>query len=237
MRWFFLFLGLAFVTQIWLCVRVGKSSVPLAIVTLLIGFPGALYSLFTNHGDDDTTVTVPFVVNVAFMALLFGSIWYVVLPALDAQEAQFRDPAVEAVFTAAKETPIFPVAPPASAAPPSAADPVDAFAAALRSAGLRHHVSRAVAGDRPAGTVEAANFSVTALALPGQRESSGAELPVTLYQCATASDCRRLAAVLLQQDRNDAARLVPNGLLLLSVPVAQDGDLTPAAVTSAFRKL
>jgi hypothetical protein len=38
-----LLLGLAFGTQIWLCFRVGRSSVALAVATFFIGFPAALY--------------------------------------------------------------------------------------------------------------------------------------------------------------------------------------------------
>jgi hypothetical protein len=38
-----LLLGLAFGTQIWLCFRVGRSSVALAVATFFIGFPAALH--------------------------------------------------------------------------------------------------------------------------------------------------------------------------------------------------
>ncbi len=75
MGWLFLWLGLAFGTQIWLCFRVGRSNVALAIVTFFIGFPGALYTFFKHRDNADTSVTVPFAANVVFSLLFFASVF------------------------------------------------------------------------------------------------------------------------------------------------------------------
>lgn len=257
MGWLFLWLGLAFGTQIWLCFRVGRSNVALAIVTFFIGFPGALYSLFKNRGDAETSVTVPFVANVVFSVLFFVSFWQVLLPRLDALNDEFEPPVVAAGSLAERP----PVPAPAEAAasvaasaasaasgaePAAPADAVDTFSAALHGGGLNHTVTRLPASaNLPAGVTDAALFSVlpmTSGANPAASAASAAsanELSATLFKCESATACRNLAGAYMQQTGDAKRRVLQNGLLLLALPAmaASDGDLTPAAVASVFRKL
>lgn len=258
MGWLFLWLGLAFGTQIWLCFRVGRSNVALAIVTFFIGFPGALYSLFKNRGDADTSVTVPFVANVVFSVLFFVSVWQVLLPRLDALNDEFEPPPVVAAAPLA-ERPLAPApaellasaaasaAPAASGAEAAApADAVDSFSAALREGGLNHTVTRlADSASLPAGVTDAALFSVLPMssgANPAASAASAAsanELSATLFKCESATACRNLAGAYMQQTGDEKRRVLQNGLLLLSLPsaAASEADLTPTAVASVFRKL
>jgi hypothetical protein len=261
---FFLALGLALVSQIWLSIRVGRSNTALAVVTLVIGFPGALYTFLRHRGNDELSVTRPFVANLVFSLLLLASIWLIVFPLLDAQSAEFeKSLAVAApagMAASAGEHAAAPVRPAsaaqsasavvaaaASAAEPAASAPtvdsVEAFSVALRSVGVNHTVTRmaaAASAALPSGVTSAALFSVTGMS-PASSASSpaGNELSATLFSCESLSACRSLAGAQMQQGGPDKRRVLQNGLLLLSMPpvVASDADLTPAAVVSAFRKL
>ncbi len=263
MGWLVLWLGLAFGTQIWLCFRVGRSSVALAIVTFFIGFPGALYTFFTHRDDPQTSVTVPFVANVVFSLLFFVSVWQVLLPRLDALDDEFDQSVVAS--TPMVERPLASAAPASAELSASAAslaasvasgaqtapppDAVDAFSAALREGGLNHTVTRLPASaSLPAGVTGAALFSVTPMGSGAVAAASAAsaasapaanELSATLFKCESAHACRNLAGAYLQQTGDEKRRVLQNGLLLLSLPPssAGDADLTPAAVASVFRKL
>lgn len=255
MGWMFLWLGLAFGTQIWLCFRVGRSSVALAIATFFIGFPAALFTLFKHHGDEETTVTVPFIANVVFSVLFFVSAWQTLLPLLEAQEMQFEEsvaaaaPSAHKIASATQVPTAAPTAAPASAAEPAsspaAVDPIDGFSAALRAAGLEHSVTRmAASASMPTGVAGAALFAVAPMGSASAAASAASapgssELSITLFQCESAAACRNLAGASLQQGGAEKRRVLQNGLLMLSMPAASaDGsDLTPAAVASAFRKL
>jgi len=256
---FFLALGLALVSQIWLSIRVGRSNTALAILTFFIGFPGALYTFLRHRGDEETSVTKPFVANLVFTLLFVASIWLVVMPLLDAQSAEFAKSL--GVPVSAGERPAAPAIP-ASAAPSASAaltavavtepaasapsaDPIEAFSVALRAAGVNHTVTRmaaAASAPLPAGVTSAASFSVTGMG-PGTAAAAsspaGNELSATLFNCESLSACRGLAGAQMQQAGPAKRRVLQNGLLLLSMPpaVASDADLTPAAVASAFRKL
>jgi hypothetical protein len=263
MKWVLVSLALAFITQIWLCLRVGRSSVALALFTFFLGPIGAVYTLFKHRGDSETSVTVPFVANLVFIALFLVTAWQVVLPALEADAREFDRvadvlPAGTAPATKPEAATLVASAPVAGgastasavmamaseAASSAASDPVEAFSQALRSGGLQHTVTRLPASTPlPAGVAEAVLFAVSPL---GQAPSAsaasapgGAELAVTLFKCESAPACRNLAGVHLQQAGPDKRRVLQNGLLLLSTPPASanDNDLTPTAVTSAFRKL
>jgi hypothetical protein len=260
---FFLALGLALVSQIWLSIRVGRSNTPLAIVTFFIGFPGALYTFLRHRGDDELSVTRPFVANLVFSLLFLASIWLIVIPLLDAQSAEFEkslavaapagvaasvaEYAAAAVRPASAAQSASAVVAAASAAEPAASAPtvdsIEAFSAALRSAGVNHTVTRmaaAASAALPAGVTNAALFSVTGMGVASAASSpAGNELSATLFSCESLSACRSLAGAQMQQGGPDKRRVLQNGLLLLSMPpvVASDADLTPAAVVSAFRKL
>ncbi|MBC7954578.1 MAG: hypothetical protein H7Y33_01740 [Cytophagales bacterium] len=246
---------MAFGTQIWLCIRVGRSSVALAIVTFFIGFPGAVYTLFTRRGDKESTVTVPFVFNLVFTVLFFMSVWQTLLPRLEAMDTGLDEPVVASapatqpvlraspVVSAAAEPPTASSVQPAPAAP--APDAIDAYAAALRAAGLNHTVTRMAASTSlPAGVTDAALFSVTLMSAAASTASAasaaaGSELSATLFKCETAAACRNLAGAYMQQTGPEKRRVLQNGLLMLLMPQAarDDPDLTPAAVASTFRKL
>ena len=256
---FFLALGLALVSQIWLSIRVGRSNTALAILTFFIGFPGALYTFLRHRGDEETSVTKPFVANLVFTLLFVASIWLVVMPLLDAQSAEFAKSL--GVPVSAGERPAAPAIP-ASAAPSASAaltavavtepaasapsaDPIEAFSVALRAAGVNHTVTRmasAASAPLPAGVTSAASFSVTGMgpgAAVAASSPAGNELSATLFNCESLNACRGLAGAQMQQAGPAKRRVLQNGLLLLSMPpaVASDADLTPAAVASAFRKL
>ena len=254
---FFLSLGLALVSQIWLSIRVGRSNTTLAIITFFIGFPGALYTFLRHRGDEETSVTRPFVANLVFSLLFVASIWLILMPLLDAQSAEFEKSLV--VAAPAGERPAAPVMMPASAAQPASAalagasaaepaasapavDPIEAFSAALRAVGVNHTVTRmaaAASAPLPAGVTNAALFSVASLGSSAASAPASNELSTTLFSCESLSACRSLAGAQMQQSGPDKRRVLQNGLLLLSMPpvVASDADLTPAAVASAFRKL
>lgn len=252
---FFLWLVLAFGTQIWLCFRVARSSVALAIVTFFIGSIGSLYTLFKHRGDPETSVTVPFVANLVFSVLFFVTLWQVVLPKLDAIEDELEAP------VAAATTPIADRASPpllaasaasafasasASEAPASAAsgvapvDAADVFSTALRDGGLVHTVTRLPASTSlPPGVTGATLFSVQPMGSGAAPAAAAKELSATLFKCDSANACRNLAGAYMQQTGANKRRVLQNGLLMLSLPPsdANDADLTPTAVASVFRKL
>lgn len=262
MKWLLVCLALALGTHLWLCFRVGRSSIPLAIATFFIGPPAAVYTLFKQRGDDETSITVPFIANLVFSLLFFVAAWQVLVPMLEAQEAQELEamggpPAVTAaplapVPAASAGDTVAAVAPAASPpSAPSAPDAIEAFSQALRSAGLQHTVTRLPANTTlPPGVTDAALFAVVPLGHAPTAASaastagavSGAELPplsATLFNCDSATACRNLAGAHLQQEGPAKRRVLQNGLLLLSMPpvLPDDTDLTPAAVASTFRKL
>lgn len=256
---FFLWLGLAFATQIWLCIRVARSSIALAIVTFFIGSIGSLYTLFKHRGDPETSVTVPFVANLVFSVLFFVSLWQVVLPKLEEIEDEFEAPVAAAMapttdrassptlVPAVAATSASAAEAPASAASGAApADSVDVFSAALRDGGLVHTVTRLPASSSlPPGVTDATLFSVTPMgsaASPASAASAAVaanELSATLFKCESVNACRNLAGAYMQQTGASKRRVLQNGLLMLSLPPSEpnDADLTPAAVASVFRKL
>jgi hypothetical protein len=255
MGWVFLWLGLAFVTHIWLCFRVGRSSVPLAIATFFVGFPAALYTFFKQRGEPETSVTVPFLANIVFIGVFIVTAWQTVIPLLEAQEAQYaaapvattplavERPAVAASAALAASAAASPVEQASAPAAP-AENSIESFSAALRSGGLNHTVTRlAASAALPAGVTDAALFSVApmATAAPASAASApaGEELSATLFKCESVNACRNLAGLHMQQGGASKRRVLQNGLLMLSLPPASasDADLTPAAVASVFRKL
>jgi hypothetical protein len=257
MAWVFLWLGLAIASQIWLSIRVSRSSVALAVPTLIVGFPAAIYTLLKQRGDPATTVTAAFVANLVFSVLASVSAAQTLVPMLEAQQAAAFGLPVAAVPapTPALQSASAPQAPgsaeasaaaaeTAPAAPPT--DPVDGFSAALKAAGLNHTVTRmAAAAALPEGVVDAALFSVAPMGLAVSSVASaasaanGSETSATLFKCESASACRNLAGAYMQQSGPEKRRVLQNGLLILLMPpaAASDTDLTPTAVASVFRRL
>lgn len=248
MGWMFLWLGLAFATQIWLCLRVGRSSVPLAIATFFVGFPAAAYTLFKHRGDEASSVTVPFLANLVFSVLFFVSGWQFMWAAMQAQDAA-DEPVVatapageraQRLGAAASAAAAAPASEPAPAAAPP--DAVDMFSAALRAAGVNHTVTRLTASTPwPAGVTDAALITASPMAPGAASVPAGGELSVTLYKCESAAACRDVAVAYLQQSGPEKRRVLQNGLLLLLMPRASPGadeaDITPATVVSVFRRL
>lgn len=260
MKWVLLLLALAFATHIWLCLRVARSSVVLALFTFFLGPIGAVYTFFKHRGDDETSITVPFLANIVFTAAFFVMAWQVVVPALEADARELAlvagaTPAGAASAAKPADTasaPAVPAADGASAASAVAAaasagadDPIETFSQALRSGGLQHTLTRLPASTTlPAGVTEAVMFAVSPLgsapvASAASAAGGSSGLSITLFKCESAAACRNLAGVYLQQGGADKRRVLQNGLLLLSTPPADaaEGDLTPTAVASIFRKL
>ncbi len=243
MKWvLLLLLASMLATQVWLCIRVARSSGALAALTFFVGAPGALYTLIQHRDDPETSVTRPFVANVVSLALLAGVIVVFVLPALELQERE---------YARAHGLPLAsPAAAPASLPEPAgasealtAADAMTAFSQALDQDGLRHVVTRLPESVRlPAGVLEAAQYAVapleSAVAANDVAAPTTAGYSVTLYRCDNATTCRNLAGAQMQQG-DERRRVLQNGLLLLSTPLvaANETDLTPAAVARAFRRL
>lgn len=261
---FLLWLALGLVTQLWLCFRVARSSVPLAIATFLLGPLGALYTLFKHHGEEDTSVTTPFVANLVSCVLLVAVGWQQLmawaqgLPAepglMAAPEASEKD----AGFTPTSLTAANPgsAAAPASAqdaAPP--ADPIDVLAADLRRVGVRSTVQRLPATTHlPEGVVAGAQLAMSSM--PGAGEwmhaagsasaasapagnAGGAELSVLFLRCDATTTCRGVARAYMAQDPATRPRVLQNGTLLLliaNIGTADTGNLH-SVVASAFRHL
>jgi hypothetical protein len=253
MKWVVLLsLALAFVTQLWLCFRVARSSVPLAILTFFIGAIGAVYTLFKHRGDDETSVTRPFLANLAFSAIFFVVAWQVLLPMIEEAEAlELGEPVVarsSAPASTALPSMAAPLAPPQVASEPAAVasaavvvGPVEAFSQALKDAGLNHVVTRLPEASKlPEGVADVAMYSVSPIAAAASAPASAAGgHSAMLFVCESANACRNLAGAQMQQSGPDKRRVLQNGLLLLSTPppASDDDDFTPAAVASTFRKL
>ena len=257
MKWLLLsWLALVIVTQVWLTWRVSRSSTTLAVFTFFLGPIGALYTFFRHRGDEETSVTVPFIANLVFSLLLAVTVWQVVVPLFEADARELRAAGGDSGTTTAVARPasaasVATAASAAAAASATAAadlDEIDAFSQALRDGGLAHTVARLPSSTPlPQGVTGAASFTVaprgsaaaasgvSAVTAPGV----GGELTVTLFKCESAPACRELASVHIQQSGAERRRVLQNGPLLLSTPPAapDDADLTPAAVASTFRKL
>jgi len=238
MGWIFLWLALALATQLWLCFRVARSSIALAIATFFLGSIAAVYTLFKHRGDPEPSVTAPFLANLAFSVLLVASSWQLVKASMLEQAAQDQ-------LAAAAEVAEAPPAPPAPLAAADTAaqsatplDPVDAFSAELRNVGIAHTVTRLPATTKlPGGVVDAAQIDALASTI-GASAPASAELSVTLLRCDSVPACRSVAGNYMQQS-STRARVLQNGATLLVIPVAGSGefDVLSASLASAFRKL
>ncbi|HJW11213.1 MAG TPA: hypothetical protein VJ598_05490, partial [Albitalea sp.] len=219
MEWMFLWLALGFASQIWLCFRVSRSSVPLAIATFFIGFPAAVYTLFKHRGDKDTSVTVPFLANLVFSVLFVVSAWSVIVGLIDAEEmpaasiaaAPMAERAAAPVApAAAASSPVMAVAAsaPAPAASAAAPDAIDKFSDALRSSGVNNTVTRLSSTTTwPAGVVDGALITAAPAApVPASAPGFG-EMSATLLLCNSASDCRDLARAFMEQGGTEKRRV------------------------------
>jgi len=255
---FLLWLALGFVTQLWLCFRVARSSVPLAIATFLLGPLGALYTVFKHHGDEDTSVTTPFIANLVCCAFLFVVGWQQLMALVEGMPAEPGLVAAaeasekEAGFTPTSLTAGHPeravaTAPAPESAPP--ADPIDVLAADLRGVGVQSTVLRLPATTRlPDGVVSGAQLAMSSVpgagawinaASAASAPAGHTELSVLFLRCDATTTCRGVARAYMAQDPANRPRVLQNGtmLLLISNPNAADMGSMHNVVASAFRHL
>jgi hypothetical protein len=255
MGWVFLWLSLAAITQIWLCFRVARSSVALAVGTFFLGGIAAAYTLFKERDDPETNVTVPFIANLVCCLLLVISGWQVIKATM-LEEADVDEAPVVAQANGL-DAPTLPAAMPMAArvetpasvptptpdptpAPRSTAplDSVDAYSAELQRIGIAHAVTRRPATVKlPAGVVDSALVDVQA-PTSGASQTGSPKLSATLFRCHSTPACRDVAGVYMHQSAR-GARVVQNGATLLVLPVAGGGELDglQANMVGAFRKL
>jgi len=262
---FLLWLALGLVTQLWLCFRVARSSMPLAIATFLLGPVGALYTLFKHHGEEDASVTTPFVANLVCCVLLVVAGWQQLTAwaaGAAAQPGLMAGSEVsekEAGFTPTS----FAAATPGGAAAPASApeevppaDPIDVLAAELRRLGVQSTVLRLPPSTRlPEGVVSGAQLAMASMPgagewmhVPGAAASAGGasagsagrtELSGLFLRCDAAATCRGVARAYMAQDPATRPRVLQNGTLLLlisNINTADTGNMHNV-VASAFRHL
>lgn len=257
-----LWLALGLVTQLWLCFRVARSSVPLAIATFVLGPVGALYTVFKHHGDDETSVTTPFVANLVCCVCLFVAGWQQLMalvdgmpadPASMAAAAEERDK--EAGYTptslvATAPSPAMNAAPAHEEAP--AADPIDVLAADLRGVGVQSAVLRLPATTQlPEGVVSGAELSLTSVPGAGEwmRTAESASAPAVgaapaaltalFLRCQATTACSGVARSYMAQDPAMRPRVLQNGTMLLLISNVKGADVghMQSVVASAFRHL
>lgn len=267
MSWFFFWLALCLATQVWLCLRVSRTSVFLAIATFLLGPIGALYTLFKEHGEEETSVTTAFVANLACSVFLFMSGWQMLVNLME------EPPEVQEEMAAAADadeppppqglTPASLGAPPPATAPAlvqqAPADPLDLLATDLRSAGVQSTVQRMPAGSRlPEGVVSGAQLAMTGapgtgawlnmasaesdsapVAGPAGTAPAAVEVSAIFLRCEAAAACRGVARAYMLQDAATRPRVLQNGpmLLLISNSNAAQAGHLHSVVASAFRHL
>lgn len=246
MGWVFLWLALALATQLWLCFRVARSSVFFAIGTFFLGGIAAVYTLFKERGEPETSVTTPFIANLVFTLLLIISSWQLVKTAMLEQ-----DDAVEISATSQASEPGELSEPLSRPEKPMAAgvataanqvqsgaplDVFDAFSAELRNIGIVHSVTRAQANaKRPGGVVDSAQIDT--IAATSGSNAGGTKLSATLFRCNSTADCRNAASAYMHQSAS-RVRVLQNGALLLVLPTSGgEFDGLSANLTGAFRKL
>jgi hypothetical protein len=258
---FLLWVALGLVTQLWLCFRVARSSVPLAIAAFLMGPIGALYTLFKHHGEEETSVTTPFVANLVCCVLLVVVGWQQLMALAEGMPAE---PGLAAAVEASEKEPGFTptsltAADPGGAAAPASAqeeappaDPIDVLAADLRRVGVQSTVLRLPAATRlPEGVVSGAQLAMSSI--PGAGEwmhapgsasapagSAGrTELSVLFLRCDATTACRGVARAYMAQDPATRPRVLQNGSLLLLISNAATADTGHMhnVVASAFRHL
>jgi hypothetical protein len=246
MSWFFFWLALCLGTQVWLCLRVSRTSVFLAIATFLLGPIGALYTLFKEHGEEETSVTTAFVANLACSVFLFMSGWQMLAALMEAppegQEGMEMAAAAEGGEPAAPQglTPASLDVPPATApalTQQAPADPLDLLATDLRSAGVQSTVQRMPAGSKlPEGVVSAAQLAMTGApgtgawlnmaaaegtsapaASPAGTAPALVEVSAIFLRCEAAAACRGVARAYMLQDAATRPRVLQNGPMLLLI--------------------
>lgn len=251
-----LWLALGLVTQLWLCFRVARSSVPLAIATFLLGPIGALYTVFKHHGDEETSVTTPFVANLVCCVFLFVVGWQQLMALAEDMPAE---PGLRAAAEAAETEPGFTPTSLAAATParsreeaPPPVDPIDVLAADLRGVGVQSTVLRLPATTRlPEGVVSGAQLAMSSVPGAGAWINAPsaasapvgpavpAELSALFLRCEATTTCRGVARAYMAQDPATRPRVLQNGtmLLLISNPNAADMGSMHNVVASAFRHL
>ncbi len=258
-----LWLALGLVTQLWLCFRVARSSVPLAIATFLLGPVGALYTVFKHHGDEETSVTTPFVANLVCCVFLFVAGWQQLMALMDgmpadpglvaaAAEAGDKDAGYTPTSLSQPATGNATAAAPAQEETPPAADPIDVLAADLRGVGVQSTVLRLPATTRlPEGVVSGAELALSSVpgagewiraAAPASAPAGPArpvELTALFLRCQATTACSGVARSYMAQDPATRPRVLQNGTMLLLISNFNGADVGTmhSVVASAFRHL
>ena len=250
MQWFCLWLMLAMGPQLWLCFRVARSSTGFAIATFFFGPLGAAYTAFTEHGEEETSVTVPFVANIVFSTLFFFTGWQMLVNLIEGTEdmdegvvAEAQAPAGTAPAELLEERSAA-LAPATSTETAPPADPIDAFSAGLRAVGVAHTVTRLPDSRKlPPGVLDMAQVTAVAstqasASAPGTEVVAGSEVSATFLRCQAEAVCRDLAGAYMQKAAKTRPRVLQNGRMLLLVPGgAGEFDVLAASMVSVFRSL
>jgi hypothetical protein len=218
--WSILFLA----TLVWLCVRVWRSSPPLAIATFVFGPLGAAYTFVKERHNEETRVTLPFAVNLVFAALMAWSLWQMADKARREEQAQMVAAAAEAAAPA----------PVPSADDGLPADPFDRFVAQLRQDGLQGEITRLdpAGGALPRGVSAAAQLAVASPA------GDGHALSGMVVRCANTHACQQLAGNYKAAGaKGEPARQVTQkGMMLLMVQPAAEVEGLHHVVQGVFRR-
>jgi hypothetical protein len=218
--WSFLFLA----TLAWLCVRMWRSSPPLALATFVFGPLAAIYTLVKERGNAETRVTLPFAVNLVFGLLMALSLWQMADKARREEQAQMVAAAAEASVPMSM----------AADADGLPADPFDRFMVQLRQDGLSGELSRldGGAGSLPRGVSAAAQLAVAAPA------GDGHALTGLVMRCASTYSCQQLAgSYKAQTAKGEPARQVTqNGMMLLVVQPTAEVEGLHHVVQGIFRR-
>lgn len=217
--WSFLFLA----TLVWLCLRVWRSSKPLAVLTFMLGPLGAAYTLMKERDNAETRVTVPFAVNLVFALLMAWSLWQMADKARREEQAQMVAAAAEAAEPASS----------AVAGDGLPSDPFDRFNAQLRLEGLSGELMPLDGATAlPRGVTAGAQLAVAAPA------GDGHALNGLVLRCATSHGCQQLAGSFKARgSKGELPRQVTqNGMMLLVVQPAAEVEGLHHVVQGIFRR-
>lgn len=266
MTWVIVWMALGLVTGLWLCWRVSRSSVSLAVATFLLGPIGAAYTLVKERGRPATSVTVPFLANLACVSMLLVSGWSLLVGLMqgapdepDAAVLAAADDAapltMEVAFSSASPAAVRPAAKPA--------DPIDALAGDLRRVGVQATVLRLPStAQLPQGVVAGAQFAMSAAPGAGgwiqdrpvaasaavdaaDDDEGGAaaaesmQIAALFLRCDAAATCRSVARSYQAQDPATRPRVLQNGamLLLMSDLGSASSGALHNVVAGTFRRL
>lgn len=228
MKWVFVWLALCLATQVWLCFRVARSSVPLAIVTFFLGPLGAVYTVFKHRGDEETSATLPFALNLVFTMLLVGAAWQAASSMTEEEQGDVAEQGQQQVAESEGTSPAMLSSggsgdsavtgggggdsEPEAAAPTASGDPWAVLSSALQVAHVKHAITHLpVDAKLPEGIADAAHITLSgpdatapALAVAAASAASPA---------ANAASAVELTALVLRCEQDQACRSVAAGYM------------------------